>query len=539
MELDPFGTTKVCPDCQKKTPSGNYTYMRHRGPRSGRTEGKETAGVAGGTRKVPTLLGLALDILMTGHGWTGRELASKAGITDSRISAYIWEEDALSRERLEELADFMALGPLDVERAVIAARLVLPPPLAPWSPVDPSPEERLIDEKAAAMAAGELIDFVLDVRLREHRNKNRSDDLEEGRRLARELLTESAADRRVLIEGAPEYQHWGLAFVLCADSEAAAPRKPSRALELAELALLVARNVALDVPGSEGFRNRLEGWCTGFVANAQRVIGSDLPGTEGTWSSALRLWQAGEDPAGLLSEAYLLDMEASFRRDQGRFPRALKLHEDALKLARPEEVGIILLNQAVSRKESGDPEGALRSLERAAQAIDGVRQPRLRLVLRYNQASSLCAMGLAKEALPIVTEVWELAGRLGNEIDLLKTLWLDANCLAGLGQREEALSKLEQVRHEFETRKHPFDYALVSLDLALHYREEGRLPEIKALADEILEIFKAQEVHREAIAAVILFREAAEKERVTVALIRQLQDYLAKARSNPYLRFQA
>jgi tetratricopeptide (TPR) repeat protein len=475
---------------------------------------------------------------MTRYGWMARELALVAGVSPNRISAYIWEEDALSRERLEELGDLMELGPLDVERAVIAARLALPPPLAPWSPVDPSPEERLIDEQAAAMAAGELIDFVLDVRLREHRNKNRSDDLEEGRRLARELLTESEADRRVLIEGAPEYQHWGLAFVLCADSEAAAPRKPSRALELAELALLVARNVALDVPGSEGFRSRLEGWCTGFVANAQKVAGGDLPVVEKTFACAWSLWRAGDDPAGLLSEAYLLDMEASLRRAQRRLPLALKLHEDALKLAWPEEVGIILLNQAVTRKESDDPEGALRSLERAAQVIDGDRQPRLRCVLLFNRASSLILLGRAKEAVPLVEEVWRLAERLRNETDLIKTLWLDGKCLAGLGRREEALIKLEQVRHELEEREQPFDYGLASLDVALLYREEGRFPEIKALAAEMLGIFKAQEVHREAIAAVILFQEAAGNERVTVELIRQLQDYLEKARNNPQLRFE-
>jgi hypothetical protein len=58
------------------------------------------------------------------------------------------------------------------------------------------------------------------------------------------------------------------------------------------------------------------------------------------------------------------------------------------------------------------------------------------------------------------------------------------------------------------------------------------------LAAEILEIFKAQQVHREAIAAVILFQEAAGKERGTAGLVRQLQDFLAKAKSNPRLRFE-
>ncbi|HWM90981.1 MAG TPA: hypothetical protein VN493_09460 [Thermoanaerobaculia bacterium] len=488
------------------------------------------------TRKIPSLLGLALNSLLTTHGWSARELSAKASVAPSTISAYIWE-DALTRERLEELAGLMDLGPADVERAILAARLVLPPPPAPWSPVDPTPAERRIDEKAAAMTAGELIDVVLDVRLREVRQEKRRLGLEEGQRLSRELKTFSPSDRRALIEATPDYQHWGLAYVLCSESEAAAPRDPGKALELAELSLFVARHVGLEEPGSELFRSRLEGWCTGFVGNAQRVIGSDLPGAERSFGGAWRLWDAGEDPAGLLSKAYLLDMEASLRRDQRLFPRALKLHEDSLALARPEEVGVIRLNQGFTLNESGDHEGALRSLERAAQVIDGDRQPRLRFGLRFNQASTLCALMRAGEAVPLVEEVRGLAERLRNEIDLLKTLWLEGNCLAGLGQREAALAKLEQVRREFEGRQHPFDYALASLDVAVLYREQGRFPEIKVLADEMLEIFKAQQVHREAIGAVILFQEAAAKEQVTKELVRRLKAYLSKAEGNPKLAF--
>lgn len=480
-------------------------------------------------RKIPSLLGLALSNLITAHGWSARELASAAGVSPSTISAYIWE-DALTRERLEDLAELMDLGPVDVERAVLGARLILPLEPAPWSPVDPTPEERRIDEKAAAMAAGELMDVILDVRRREIRQENRRRDLEEGRRLAAELKTYSSADRRILIEAAPEYQHWGLAYVLCFDSEAAAARNPAKALELAELALTVARHVGLEEPDRDAFRSRLEGWCTGFVANAQRVIGSDLPGAERTWVRIWRLWDEGKDPADLLSKAYLLDMEASLCRDQRLFPRALTLHEDALGLARPEEVGTILLNQAFTLKESGDPERALESLERAATVIDSEQQPRLRFGLRFNQASSLLSMGRVKEALPIVEEVRALAERLRNEMDLVKTLWLEGECAAGLGKREEAFSKLEQVRHDFEVRKLPFDYALVSLDVALLYREEGHYPEIKGLAGEILDIFKAQKVHREAVGSVILLQEAAEKEQVTEELVRRLQDYFARAK---------
>jgi len=358
----------------------------------------ETAKTA---RKIPSLLGLALHNLITAHGWSARELAGEAGVAPSTISAYIWE-DALTRERLEELAGLMDLGPADVERAVLAARLVLPPTPISWSPVDPTPEERRIAEKAAAMAAGEISEVVLDVRLREVRHEHQRRDLEEGRRLARELKTYSPADRRTLIESTPDYQHWGLAYVLCSDSEAAAARDPGKALKLAELALFVAEHVGLEETGSGAFRSRLEGWCTGFIANAQRVIGSDLPGTERTWARVWRLWNAGADSAGLLSEAYLLDMEASLRRDQRHFPKALKLHEDALALARPDEVGVILLNKSATLEQQGDYESSARILAEAAQHIDSDRQPRLRFGLRFNEAAVLCRLGRAQEAVPIV-----------------------------------------------------------------------------------------------------------------------------------------
>ena len=53
----------------------------------------------------------------------------------------------------------------------------------------------------------------------------------------------------------------------------------------------------------------------------------------------------------------------------------------------------------------------------------------------------------------------------------------------------------------------------------------------------MLEIFKAQQVHREALGAVILFQEAAEKEEVTAELVRRLQNDLAKAQKNQRCRY--
>lgn len=336
-------------------------------------------------RKIPNAMGYALDLLLTGHGWTGVELAAAAGVTDGTISAYIWE-DKLTRERLDELASLMGLGPGDVSRALLAARLVLAPPPLPGSPVDPTAEDLRTHRQAAAMAAGEVFDLVLDELLRDARTENRRRALEEGREAADRLKTYSRADQLVLVKGAPEYRRWSVACVLCADSEAAAPPRSSRALELAELALLVAGNVQ---GIGDGLKTRLQGWCHGFVGNAR----SSLPAAEQSFAEAWRLWHLGADPAGLLSKAHLLDLEASLRRAQGRFSQALKLHDQALATALPDEAGAILVNKAGTLQQENRYEEALDVLALAAKRVDAERQPRLRFGILVNTASILILLG--------------------------------------------------------------------------------------------------------------------------------------------------
>ena len=70
--------------------------------------------------------------------------------------------------------------------------------------------------------------------------------------------------------------------------------------------------------------------------------------------------------------------------------------------------------------------------------------------------------------------------------------------------------------------------ALVSLDLALLLARQGRTAELKLLAAELMETFSAQEVHREATAALVLFQRACEEERVTAELISRLSALLRR-----------
>lgn len=281
-------------------------------------------------------------------------------------------------------------------------------------------------------------------------------------------LTAMDPERRLaVVQGDPTYWAAGFCLRLCDESERAAARNASDARNLAQLARLVARKIA-ESQGAKAWR--LRGFAEGLFANALKV-GNDLHGAEAAFVRAWRLWKAGADGDQRLSEARLLDLEAS-----------------------------------------------------------------LRWVLRYNQAACLCRLGKAEEAQLLVAEVRQLAA--GNDLDLLRTEWLAAVVLSGLGQLDPAVEKLEQVCRALLGRDLGYDYALAGLDLALLYREQGRWTEIRGLAEEMVEIFKAEQIHRETLAALALFREAAVKQGVSAKLVRRLQEYLKQAQCQPGLRFE-
>jgi hypothetical protein len=60
---------------------------------------------------------------------------------------------------------------------------------------------------------------------------------------------------------------------------------------------------------------------------------------------------------------------------------------------------------------------------------------------------------------------------------------------------------------------------------------------VKPLAEEIIPIFQSCEVPQEALAALIVFRNAAEMEQLTLGLVEEVTAFLEKVRGNPGLRF--
>jgi transcriptional regulator with XRE-family HTH domain len=482
----------------------------------------------------PPLLGAVLRFLRFAAGWSEAELAQALDIKPDLISKYETGRKPLRRERLEELLAAMDVPSESIDACLYAHGVAFPQEF-PGSPVDPSPAARRSIHRTAAGAGQQAVLATVEKLTENTRRLQAAQARQQAAELWEALSRMPPKQRRAAVEAEPKYWTWAVAERLCAESERSAAHRADRAMELAKLALRVAEFA----PGPERWRYRIQGYAWAFVGNSRRVQG-DLAGAEEAFSYSGRFWETGApSDSGVLDGSRPLDLKGSLRQYQSRFEEALDLFELAQSAAKDvEAAGRILIKKASTLRQMAEYERSLIELRRANSLVEGSGDSRLTWLVRYLLTANLCDMGRYSEAEALVPALREKAVGLGNELDLMRVLWLEGRVVAGLERWEEALTTLEQVRRYFTAKQIAYDAALASLEVAVLYLESGRTGEVKTLVKEMLWIFKAQGVHKEAVAALRLFYEAAKRDEATAELAREILDYLNKARHNPGLRFQ-
>jgi tetratricopeptide (TPR) repeat protein len=339
------------------------------------------------------------------------------------------------------------------------------------------------------------------------------------------------AQRLARVRESPQLQTWALAERVCEESIVQASRDVERAASLARL----AQEIAERMQGPEGWRRRVQGLATAHAANALRVRG-ELREAEAILQQAQELWDSGSDPDGVLDPGRLLDLEASLRRDQRRFEEALSLLDKALEVGRTPER--YLVKMGFTLEVMGEYERAVEALRRAEPLVERKGDARLMNILRLNLAWDFCHLGRFAEADAIGQRVRAVAAEMGDEILILRGMWLAGRIAAGMGRSEEARELLRQARRGFAARGMGYDVALAVLEEAALLLSEGRTAEVRALTPSLAEVFESRGIHREALAALRLFQEAAEREEATVDLARRVLGYLFRARYDQGLRFE-
>ncbi|HSG39265.1 MAG TPA: hypothetical protein VLE27_06475 [Thermoanaerobaculia bacterium] len=357
------------------------------------------------------------------------------------------------------------------------------------------------------------------------------------------LARYSPRKRRGLVQDTDRFLSWGLCELLCGKSREAAPADAGAAVDLAELAVLIAERLPPGRPVEEEWLWELRALAWAHLGNARRVLG-ELRSAEEAFETSADRWLRGASEIGdaLGFHPVILGLKASLRQAQRRFEEALALLDQAAALCLqdcrdPHLAGRVLLKKSYTFDQMGEPERSLATLREAAPLLDPERDPRLLLCLRHNLLDTLSKTSRLDEAAALLPDVAALSLEIGTELDRLRLTWAEARIAAGRGDATRAERLLADVRRGFIDRGLGYDAALVSLELAALLSREGRTQELKTLASELLPIFQSRDVHREALAALALFQQAAAQEAATVEMIQSLAEYLGRARQDPGLRW--
>lgn len=277
-----------------------------------------------------------------------------------------------------------------------------------------------------------------------------------------------------------------------------------------------------------------------WASNAKRAVG-DLREAESGFQAVHFLIQVGGVTDTLaLAEADTL--EASLCRDQRRFDEAENLLRRAidlyLSLGESVEAEVTRLKLAGVASLTGRHKLAVDSVWKTLRVLSPHDHPRLHLMARFKLAHYLHDAGRQTEALSILVFDEDVYDDHGNATLLLHRRWLEAKIAFAMGDSELAEPLFRRVRTAFLRRKMALDVAAVSIDLALLLLKAGRLGEVKQVAREAITLFEAQGIHREALAALLLFEEAAREEKLTAAFLTRLASYLPQAAADPEYRFE-
>ena len=270
------------------------------------------------------------------------------------------------------------------------------------------------------------------------------------------------------------------------------------------------------------------------LGNAYRVA-DDLISAEAALAHSLDLFGHGTGDPLLL--ARLMDLTASLYTDQRRFREANALfdliHAIYQRNGDTHAAGRVLISKGISARAALQPESGLRLLARGISHVDAAQDPKLVFVAVHGLLGCLVDCGRMIEANEILVASRDLYALCGERLDAMRARWLEGQIASGLGDNETAERALLEARAGFEQTDLPFDKSLVSLDLAAIWLRQGRTAEIAELVNEMVGIFRSRNIQREAIAALLMLREALQKKQVTAALLQAVSTELRRLERTP------
>ncbi len=344
------------------------------------------------------------------------------------------------------------------------------------------------------------------------------------------LMSGSFEDQLRKVEEDESLHQWGLCQLLLAKGVESLFSEPARALEMAELAVRITRFLG-DAYHRDWIRD-LRARALSHVANALRILG-EFRGADAAFRAADDCL-ARSASGNTQIHAEIADLKSSLRRDQRRWEEALDLSTQAADLYEQSGdlrgVAKAKLQKARILSEAGGLEAAISILQSLASDLSSAEGSGIYACARFNLLCCLVQAGRLEEAEGLVPEVRALVPPASAPLKAVHLVWAEGQIHFGRGRLDQAEAAFKQAQREFLDRRMAYDAALVSLDLAILLAQQGRTEELKSLSLESMAVFESREIHREAMATLLMFQEACREEMLTAEMARQLAQHLRRDR---------
>jgi len=271
--------------------------------------------------------------------------------------------------------------------------------------------------------------------------------------------------------------------------------------------------------------------CWGEVADARRLAADFSAAEDALGRAAAHLTRGTGDR---LAQARLLDRKAALRAAQGRCDEAVRLLRRAAALYRRagqlDALGRVLIQESHLHACSGDPLAAVGALREGLALADCAAEPRLAFAACHSLAFLLDSLGRPAEALDLLAAARPLVSASGDPLDAVRLRHLEARIAAALGESAAAEEALGEVRRIFLDRGMGYDAAVAALDLAEVFARQGRTADLAALGASLPALLRARDLHRETVAALLLFQKAACARCATLTLVREVSGRVLRLR---------
>ena len=326
------------------------------------------------------------------------------------------------------------------------------------------------------------------------------------------------------VESDPRFHTFGLYSRLLEASRWYRRTEPEETVDIIRLAIVVAERLDPATLGEERIAElRAAAWAA--LGNAKRIA-EDFEGARRAFNEAWRLLESGTgDPA---EEAHLISLEASYMKDIGEFELAESSLEEAFEIYQRagdlHQQGRILIKMGEIIGHI-HPERGIAHLQKALALIDTSREPRLELCAQHALAQFLSDNGQPEEGLAVLERARPLYKQFQDDLTQLRLHWVEGKIAFRLKEYDEAESIFGQIWEEFRARNLNQEVVLVTIDLARVLAAKGETARAAQLAAECYSIMKNWGLHKDALAAWLVFQDALSQERGIAAIFERVGEY--------------